>query len=116
MFVRERGGTMRWHVASSLHPAQRPGRAPHAPDLKLAISAALIAPAPARQPRRRCAAPDTPTSAVTVKLFNEVYDQVKSNYVEPVTDKQLVEGAIKGMLAVARPAFELHGRQGISAR
>ena len=36
-------------------------------------------------------------------LFDEVYDQVRKNYVEPVTEKQLVEGAIKGMLASLDP-------------
>jgi carboxyl-terminal processing protease len=36
-------------------------------------------------------------------LFDEVYDQVRKNYVEPVSDKQLVEGAIKGMLASLDP-------------
>ncbi len=36
-------------------------------------------------------------------LFDEVYDQVRKNYVEPVTDKQLIEGAIKGMLASLDP-------------
>jgi carboxyl-terminal processing protease len=40
---------------------------------------------------------------VSVKLFNEVFDQVKANYVEPVGDKKLVEGAIKGMLAALDP-------------
>ncbi|HUK60705.1 MAG TPA: S41 family peptidase [Stellaceae bacterium] len=36
-------------------------------------------------------------------LFDEVYDQVRKNYVEPVTEKHLVEGAIKGMLASLDP-------------
>jgi carboxyl-terminal processing protease len=47
------------------------------------------------------AAPDR--GDVTVKLFNEVFDEVRNNYVEPVTDKQLVEGAIKGMLGSLDP-------------
>ncbi|HYM03388.1 MAG TPA: S41 family peptidase [Stellaceae bacterium] len=45
----------------------------------------------------------TDRSEVTLNLFNEVYDQVRNNYVEPVTEKQLVEGAIKGMLASLDP-------------
>jgi carboxyl-terminal processing protease len=36
-------------------------------------------------------------------LFDEVYDQVRKNYVEPVTEQHLVEGAIKGMLASLDP-------------
>ena len=69
---------------------------------KLATSAALVALFCAADPPS-FASSDTPTSAVTVSLFDEVYDQVKSNYVEPVTDKKLVEGAIKGMLAALDP-------------
>src|SRR6266446_7324483 len=40
---------------------------------------------------------------ISVNLFNEVFDQVRGNYVEPVTNKQLVEGAIKGMLSALDP-------------
>jgi len=47
------------------------------------------------------AAPERP--GVTVNLFSEVFQTVKSNYVEPVTDQKLVEGAIKGMLANLDP-------------
>jgi len=42
-------------------------------------------------------------SVPAIGLFNEVLGQVRANYVEPVTDKQLVEGAIKGMLASLDP-------------
>ena len=38
-----------------------------------------------------------------MSLFDEVFNQVKSSYVEPVTDKQLIEGAVKGMLASLDP-------------
>ena len=68
---------------------------------KLATAAAVIALLPLASPTSR-AAPDA-GRAVTVKLFNEVFDQVKANYVEPVTDQKLVEGAIKGMLASLDP-------------
>jgi len=44
-----------------------------------------------------------PGSVPAIGLFNEVLGQVRANYVEPVTDKQLVEGAIKGMLASLDP-------------
>jgi carboxyl-terminal processing protease len=41
--------------------------------------------------------------SVTFSMIKEIYDQVKSSYVEPVTDKQLVEGAVKGMLTSLDP-------------
>jgi len=68
---------------------------------KLVCSASIIALLPLASPSTQ-AAPDT-GRAVSVKLFNEIFDQVKANYVEPVTDKKLVEGAIKGMLAALDP-------------
>ncbi|HUB94746.1 MAG TPA: S41 family peptidase [Stellaceae bacterium] len=40
---------------------------------------------------------------ITPALINEVFDQVKTNYVDPVSDQKLVEGAIKGMLASLDP-------------
>ncbi|HKW52423.1 MAG TPA: S41 family peptidase [Stellaceae bacterium] len=68
--------------------------------LKIAASAALIALVPLAG--AGLAAPDK-GSDVNVNLFNEVFDQVRGNYVEPVTNKQLVEGAIKGMLSSLDP-------------
>src|ERR1700733_5069865 len=38
-----------------------------------------------------------------MNLFGEVFNVVRSNYVEQVTDQKLVEGAIKGMLASLDP-------------
>ncbi|HTC18200.1 MAG TPA: S41 family peptidase [Stellaceae bacterium] len=38
-----------------------------------------------------------------MNLFGEVFNVVRTNYVEPVTDQKLVEGAIKGMLASLDP-------------
>src|ERR1700689_5359360 len=38
-----------------------------------------------------------------MNLFAEVFNVVRTNYVEPVTDQKLVEGAIKGMLASLDP-------------
>jgi len=67
--------------------------------LKIAASAALIALVPFAG--AGIAAPDK--GDVSVNLFSEVFDQVRGNYVEPVTNKQLVEGAIKGMLAALDP-------------
>ena len=38
-----------------------------------------------------------------IRLFAEVFDRIKSAYVEPVTDKQLLEDAIRGMLSGLDP-------------
>lgn len=38
-----------------------------------------------------------------LRLFAEVFDRIKSAYVEPVTDQQLLEDAIRGMLAGLDP-------------
>jgi carboxyl-terminal processing protease len=66
--------------------------------LKVAAAAALIALLPLAQP---VTAADN--SDVGLTLFSEVFEQVRDNYVEPVTDKHLVEGAIKGMLGSLDP-------------
>ncbi len=68
--------------------------------LNLVASAALISLLPLAQSG---AAPDTDSSQVSFSLVKEIYDQVKSSYVEPVTDKKLAEGAVKGMLAALDP-------------
>jgi len=47
------------------------------------------------------AAPDK--SGAGLSLFSEVFDEVRVNYVEPVTDQKLAEGAIRGMLAALDP-------------
>ena len=66
--------------------------------LKVAASAALIALLPVAP---SVTAADN--SEASVNLFTEVFDQVRANYVEPVSDKHLVEGAIKGMLGSLDP-------------
>src|ERR1700689_550776 len=56
----------------------------------------LQAPPP---PRPKNDAP--PANSETYKhldLFGEVFERVRANYVEPVTDEQLIEAAINGML------------------
>jgi carboxyl-terminal processing protease len=67
--------------------------------LKVAISASIIALVPVVA--TVTAAPDRGASGLT--LFNEIYEQVRTNYVEPTTDKQLIDGAVKGMLAALDP-------------
>ncbi len=68
--------------------------------LNLAASVALIALLPLASPG---AAPDTDNEGVSFTMVKEIYDQVKASYVEPVTDKQLAEGAVKGMLTSLDP-------------
>ncbi|HKL76928.1 MAG TPA: S41 family peptidase [Gammaproteobacteria bacterium] len=46
---------------------------------------------------------EVPVPYEELKLFSEVYSQVKSNYVEDVPDKKLIEGAINGMLRTLDP-------------
>ncbi len=49
------------------------------------------------------AAPETPTAAKMLALYTEVFNEVKANYVKPVSDKKLVEGSIQGMLSSLDP-------------
>jgi len=49
------------------------------------------------------AAPEQATSSKMLALYAEVFNEVKANYVKPVTDKKLVEGSIQGMLANLDP-------------
>ncbi len=67
--------------------------------LNLVASAALIALVPFASPG---AASDGDTG-INLNMVREIYDQVKASYVEPVTDKQLIEGAVKGMLGSLDP-------------
>ena len=68
--------------------------------LNLAASAALMALLPLASPD---AASDSDNGGVSFSMVKEIYDQVKASYVEPVTDKQLAEGAVKGMLTSLDP-------------
>src|SRR3984957_11362078 len=62
---------------------------------------------PAAGARRRPAAePGSSAPSDTYKqldLFGEVFERVRSDYVEPVTDEQLIEAAINGMLNALDP-------------
>jgi carboxyl-terminal processing protease len=66
--------------------------------MKVAASAALIVLVPVA-----VSVTAADRSDVGANLFSEVFEQVRQNYVEAVTDKQLVEGAIKGMLGALDP-------------
>src|SRR3954470_20194243 len=52
-----------------------------------------------------CAIADTNTSETyrQLNLFGDVFERVRSEYVEPVTDEQLIETAINGMLTALDP-------------
>ena len=46
---------------------------------------------------------DTKETYKQLSIFNEVYNRVKSQYVEEVTDKELIEKALNGMLQALDP-------------
>ena len=69
--------------------------------LKPSLSLALLAFVGLALPARLAASDDS--DQVNRGLFDEVYDQIRKNYVEPVSQQQLIEGAIKGMLASLDP-------------
>ena len=52
-----------------------------------------------------CAIADTNTSETyrQLNLFGDVFERVRSEYVEPTTDEQLIETAINGMLTALDP-------------
>lgn len=68
--------------------------------LNLVASAALIALLPLATPGAGAADRD---SGVNMHMFREIYNEVKASYVEPVTEKHLIEGAVKGMLGSLDP-------------
>jgi carboxyl-terminal processing protease len=69
--------------------------------INLVASAALIALLPIASPD--AASDNDAGNPVNFSMVKEIYDQVKASYVEPVTDKQLAEGAVKGMLSSLDP-------------
>ena len=70
--------------------------------LNLVASAALIALLPLAS-SGAASGDDSSQSPVNFNLVKDIYDQVKASYVQPVTDKTLAEGAVKGMLAALDP-------------
>ena len=70
--------------------------------LNLVASAALIALVPLAS-SGAASGDDTSQNPVNFNLVKDIYDQVKASYVQPVTDKTLAEGAVKGMLAALDP-------------
>ncbi|MDE2227892.1 MAG: S41 family peptidase [Alphaproteobacteria bacterium] len=49
------------------------------------------------------AAPEQAVSSKMLALYAEVFNEVRANYVKPVSDKKLVEGSIQGMLSNLDP-------------
>ena len=47
--------------------------------------------------------PDANNTYKQLNLFGEVFERVRANYVDPVTDKQLIEHALSGMLSNLDP-------------
>ena len=54
-------------------------------------------------PGNRPAAALDQQSYKNLKLFNEILDMVQKNYVEPVEQKTLIQGAINGMMKSLDP-------------
>ncbi len=46
-----------------------------------------------------------------LNLFGDVFEKIRTDYVEKPDEAKLIESAINGMLTSLDPAFELHGRQ-----
>jgi len=74
--------------------------------LGLAVSLALcLAAGPARLPAADALVeePKQPLPMQELRAFAEIFGRIKENYVEPVEDKELLEFAIRGMLAGLDP-------------
>lgn len=77
----------------------------HFPSLTVAVSLlALMGPLPslARNPEAPAKTSESSTYEL-LNLFGEVFDRVRTDYVEPVTDEKLIESALNGMLVALDP-------------
>src|SRR5689334_4103502 len=76
-------------------------------DLKAACAAAvvwLMVPAAMAADKDKAAAPKSNSDTYRqLDLFGEVFERVRADYVEEVTDEQLIEAAINGMLSSLDP-------------
>jgi carboxyl-terminal processing protease len=76
-------------------------------DLRAACAAAmvwLVVPAAMAADKEKAAAPQSTSDTYRqLDLFGEVFERVRADYVEEVTDEQLVEAAINGMLSSLDP-------------
>ena len=62
-----------------------------------------LAPGAGAEPQKPDTTANTPDTYNQLNLFGEVFEQVRANYVDKVTDDKLVEGAINGMLTSLDP-------------
>ncbi|HCP55254.1 MAG TPA: peptidase S41, partial [Pseudomonas sp.] len=72
----------------------------------LALAATLLGGASllhAAEPTETVASSKAPLPLDELRTFAEVMDRIKTAYVEPVSDKTLLENAIKGMLSNLDP-------------
>ena len=76
-------------------------------DLRAACAAAmvwLVVPAALAADKDKTAAPQSTSDTYRqLDLFGEVFERVRADYVEQVTDEQLIEAAINGMLSSLDP-------------
>src|SRR5690348_14216726 len=76
-------------------------------DLRAACAAAmvwLVVPAAMAADQDKAAAPQSTSDTYRqLDLFGEVFERVRADYVEQVTDEQLIEAAINGMLSSLDP-------------
>src|SRR5690348_8900278 len=76
-------------------------------DLRAACAAAMVwfvVPAAMAADKDKAAAPQSTSDTYRqLDLFGEVFERVRADYVEQVTDEQLVEAAINGMLSSLDP-------------
>jgi len=74
-----------------------------------ALIALLAMPAMAQEEKRTATDkeaakdPDANNTYKQLNLFGEVFERVRANYVDPVTDKELIEHALNGMLSNLDP-------------
>src|SRR5258708_9508064 len=76
-------------------------------DLRAACAATIVwlaVPAAMAADKAKAAAPQASSDTYRqLDLFGEVFERVRADYVEEVTDEQLVEAAINGMLSALDP-------------
>src|SRR5690349_8347490 len=76
-------------------------------DLRAACAAAmvwLVVPAAMAADQQKPASPQSTSDTYRqLDLFGEVFERVRADYVEEVTDEQLIEAAINGMLSSLDP-------------
>jgi len=74
---------------------------------KLQLAAVLVAVAflmaPVARSQEKQSSDNRSETYRQLKLFGDVFERVRADYVEPVTDQELIESAIQGMLSSLDP-------------